>query len=142
MTHGGGSVFSAQVIVETWRAADLPPLHAVEMWYRSTVRVVFVTWHGDESSPLHCVIPFIRTGCIRYLPSFSPEGGHVIPGRGKKFVIYGIPVLVFRHMLNWPFSCKMYQYKMTDLVEMCKIHEKFCCYGNENVKQRLILGGE
>ena len=33
-----------------------------------------------------------------------------------------------------PFSCKMYQYKMTDLVEMCKIHEKVCCYGNENAE--------
>ena len=56
---------STQVIIATWRATRLPPLHAVGEWYRSTARVIFVTLYGDESSPLHCVVPFICTGCIR-----------------------------------------------------------------------------
>ena len=65
---GGSSVLSAQVIFETWRAADCRPYMHAGGWYRSTAQVVFGALHGDESSPLHCVVPFNRTGYIRYVP--------------------------------------------------------------------------
>ena len=55
----------AQVIFETWRAADCRPYRHTGGWYHSTARVIFAAWLGDESSPLHCVAPFNCTGYSR-----------------------------------------------------------------------------
>ena len=103
----GDSVLSAQVVIETWRAANSRPyirnpsapivptvrnvvprlIHRLWRspfpegeglaWFRSTAQVIFVTLLGDESSPLHWVYRVLGN-TIQPHRLYSKRGGRQI----------------------------------------------------------------
>ena len=88
---------------------------------------------NNVGCPNNCQLPIVHCQFFPPFPTVSLVGKFFNQRvlRTAVFCNFGMDGAVLGGI---GFSCKMYQYKMTDLVEMCKIHEKVCCYGNENAE--------